>query len=53
MAAAVEVTDIGLAHDCDNRFLGGVCILGVAGRSSDSNGEKSGKKKLYRKMTYL
>ena len=51
MAAAIEVSDVGLANDGDHGFFGGVFIvgvgfLGVAGRSSGGDGQQSGDNKL-------
>ena len=57
LAAAIEVADVGLAHDGDG-FRGGVFILGVgrirsrvgsffvAGRSSGGDGQESGDEEL-------
>ena len=51
MAAAIEVSDVGLANDGDHGFFGGVFILGVGflcvtGRSSGGDGQQSGNDKL-------
>ena len=51
MAAAIEVSDVGLANDGDHGFFGGVFILGVGflcvtGRSSGGDGQQSGDDKL-------
>ncbi len=46
LAAAIEITDIGLADDGNHWFFGGVGILGVTGRGSSSNGQKSDDDKL-------
>ncbi len=46
LAAAIKITDIGLADDGDHGLLGCVGILGVAGRGSCGNSQKSGNQKL-------